>query len=399
MGGGASPKRRQQPRGARKEAADLDAMVADCMKDIPSDEEAAAEGDENDPELMAELEEMREMEEEMRQQPPGATVSFPKELQPVGHAGGCSEMQLAGSDLLGTIDERMANYASAREAASASGESSRARRFARGLNTLQELRRKVLSGAAVDEDDIPPPVVVRKVEPKKEEAEEEEAPVEVPSDAPTLPTTRPTPPPVDDAPPAVADPPVAPLPSAARPVLIDQRKNADLARIKQRRDECKAAALAARDAGDKAGAVAGLTAVKECDALMHKLQSGELASVDALPEIGAGPPPPPPPEAPRKVPETAQSAPVPPAGPARQFSRDDPLQLPDNPEDLPPADPALFGAPPPPRTVEEALSQRLAKYRQDEAKAKAEGNAGKARRLGRICKQYEDAMRAHKAGR
>ena len=54
----------------------------------------------------------------------------------------------------------------------------------------------------------------------------------------------------------------------------------------------------------------------------------------------------------------------------RTFSRDDPIQIPDNPEDIPPPDPSLFGAPPPPATVEEALQQRLAKYREDEAKAK-----------------------------
>jgi hypothetical protein len=55
---------------------------------------------------------------------------------------------------------------------------------------------------------------------------------------------------------------------------------------------------------------------------------------------------------------------------ARTFSRDDPIQMPENPEDIPPPDPAVFGAPPPPATVEEALQQRLAKYREDEAKAK-----------------------------
>jgi hypothetical protein len=44
--------------------------------------------------------------------------------------------------------------------------------------------------------------------------------------------------------------------------------------------------------------------------------------------------------------------------------------MPDNMDDIPPPDPALFGAPPPPSTIEEALQQRLDKYKQDEAKAK-----------------------------
>jgi len=54
----------------------------------------------------------------------------------------------------------------------------------------------------------------------------------------------------------------------------------------------------------------------------------------------------------------------------RTFSRDDPIQIPDNPDELPPPDPAVFGAPPPPTSVEEALQQRLTKYREDEEKAK-----------------------------
>ena len=59
----------------------------------------------------------------------------------------------------------------------------------------------------------------------------------------------------------------------------------------------------------------------------------------------------------------------------RAFSRDDPIQLPENLEDLPKADATTFGAPPPPATVMEALDQRLKRYRQDESRAKEEGNA------------------------
>ena len=45
-----------------------------------------------------------------------------------------------------------------------------------------------------------------------------------------------------------------------------------------------------------------------------------------------------------------------------QVSKDEPVQLPDNLGELPPADPALYGAPPPPTSVEEALLQRLEKF-------------------------------------
>ena len=66
----------------------------------------------------------------------------------------------------------------------------------------------------------------------------------------------------------------------------------------------------------------------------------------------------------------------------RTFSRDDPIQLPENPEDIPAPDPSVFGAPPPPATVEEALQQRLAKYREDETKAKQVRTVRKGSTLG-----------------
>ena len=59
---------------------------------------------------------------------------------------------------------------------------------------------------------------------------------------------------------------------------------------------------------------------------------------------------------------------------------------------------AMYGAPTEaPTTVLEALEQRLAKYKQVADQAKSEGNSSKARRMGRICKQYEEAIGATKA--
>jgi len=97
--------------------------------------------------------------------------------------------------------------------------------------------------------------------------------------------------------------------------------------------------------------------------------------------------------------ETGSTSAGPPPQMARAFSRDDPIQLPESPEDLPKADATTFEAPPPPATVLEALDQRLKRYRHDESRAKEEGNASRVRRLGRICKQYEDAVKLAKAGK
>ena len=52
-----------------------------------------------------------------------------------------------------------------------------------------------------------------------------------------------------------------------------------------------------------------------------------------------------------------------------------------------------------PMTIFESLQQRLAKYAEEDAKAKEAGNESKARRMGRIRKQYEDAIKLHKKGR
>lgn len=58
----------------------------------------------------------------------------------------------------------------------------------------------------------------------------------------------------------------------------------------------------------------------------------------------------------------------------------------------------IFNAPVQALSVEEALQQRMEKYQETFEKAEAEGNSSKARRLGRIVKQYENAMKAHKSG-
>ena len=54
---------------------------------------------------------------------------------------------------------------------------------------------------------------------------------------------------------------------------------------------------------------------------------------------------------------------------------------------------------PEPRTTLEALEQRLAKYQSSMQQAQDEGNSSKARRLGRIVKQYQDAIKFCKAGK
>jgi coiled-coil and C2 domain-containing protein 1 len=67
------------------------------------------------------------------------------------------------------------------------------------------------------------------------------------------------------------------------------------------------------------------------------------------------------------------------------------------PSDEPEAD--IYSAPPAPVSVMEALEQRLSKYRSVEQDARDDGNVSKARRMGRIVKQYENAIKLHSAGK
>ncbi|KAI1304646.1 Coiled-coil and C2 domain-containing protein 1-like [Halotydeus destructor] len=57
----------------------------------------------------------------------------------------------------------------------------------------------------------------------------------------------------------------------------------------------------------------------------------------------------------------------------------------------------FFDVPPPTKNLLEALLQRLGKYKSISEEAQAEGNSSKARRIGRIVKQYETAVKAHKS--
>lgn len=52
-----------------------------------------------------------------------------------------------------------------------------------------------------------------------------------------------------------------------------------------------------------------------------------------------------------------------------------------------------------PENIEGALKERLEIYRRTKVAAEDEGNTSKARRYGRICKQFEDAIKLHTHGK
>ena len=116
-----------------------------------------------------------------------------------------------------TCRERLSLYKEAEAVALSNGDSSRARRFNRGVKTLVELERRAAAGLAVREEDIPPVVSAGQRRPA------DPGPGPTPGPAPAAaPASAPAPTPAAPAPsPAAAQPPAAvqiphPPPAAAR---------------------------------------------------------------------------------------------------------------------------------------------------------------------------------------
>uniref|UniRef100_A0A8C2RE18 Coiled-coil and C2 domain-containing protein 1A n=1 Tax=Capra hircus TaxID=9925 RepID=A0A8C2RE18_CAPHI len=139
-----------------------------------------------------------------------------------------------------------------------------------------------------------------------------------------------------------------------------------LAQLQSRQREYKLAALQAKQQGDTATAAKHFRVAKSFDAVLEALSRGEPVDLSRLP---------PPPD---QLPQARQS---PPTETLNSTVWSDPE------------------APPPPKTLLEALEQRMERYHVAAAQAKTKGDQRKARMHERIVKQYQDAIRAHKAGR
>uniref|UniRef100_A0AAR2II31 Coiled-coil and C2 domain-containing protein 1B n=1 Tax=Pygocentrus nattereri TaxID=42514 RepID=A0AAR2II31_PYGNA len=211
-----------------------------------------------------------------------------------------------------TLEERISMYRTAITNAKTAGESTKARRYERGLKTLQSMLSSVRKGGKINEAEIPPPVSCG----------------------------------VPDGPPR----PPAPAAGAATPELESPEEHAESdsapplrqptkEMLLERQKEYRMAALKAKQAGD----------IEK--AKMH-IKAIDLTCYSSCVGVSAAP-----------------EAPVSQSGPVQ------------------------------PKTVLEALEQRMAKYKEACAQAKASGDDRKARMHDRIAKQYQSAIRSHKAGR
>ncbi|XP_062047313.1 coiled-coil and C2 domain-containing protein 1B isoform X2 [Lepus europaeus] len=257
--------------------------------------------------------------------------------------------------LQAVLEERIHNYREAAAGAKEAGEAAKARRCERGLKTLESQLAAVRRGRKINEDEIPPPVAVG----KRPLAPQETAHRSSETGPPCPPTMEP-----DDS----SQPETSLLGSAgpsAPPNSDADPRNLLLTRQR----EYKVAALSAKRAGDLERARELMRIGKRFGAVLEALEKGQPVDLSAMPP----------------APEDLKA----PRAPA--VERVQPVTAPDIP--------ATPVAPTEPQTVLDALQQRLNKYREAGIQARSSGDERKARMHERIAKQYQDAIRAHRAGR
>lgn len=231
----------------------VQASLADVDTDVDSD-------DENDPALLSELnliaddgeEEPVRLNEDSPQSPPPPQETF---------------LPTSTVDVKSILQSRIQMYQAAESTAKAAGDSGKARRFGRGLKTLQDLLKQANAGKTVNPDDIPPEVSV------KPAGAPAAAPEEVPSPGPqpSSPVVQPT----RTAPPIPAkiqkqEPPSSPQSRA-------------LEALNARKEEYKVAAVSFKKTGDKENALKLVKILKLMDMAIAAVKEGQEIDLSEMP--------------------------------------------------------------------------------------------------------------------
>nr|XP_061791777.1 coiled-coil and C2 domain-containing protein 1A [Nerophis lumbriciformis] len=378
MGGG-GPQRKKRETKAPVPIADIERMAALCMKDL--DEEDMDDDDlENDEDLLAELNDVLEDEEEIRpaHTPQAHRLSVTSQSSPPANSSGPAGLECR-------VLERMDMYKAAISSATASGESSKVRRYDRGLKTLQSMLTSVRKGKPINEDEMPPPVAVggkasTAAEPESTKEQEMPEPAIIPyppfnqkplrEAAPAAHNTKP----VHLAPPqspAASITPGTPIISPLTPSQPDTQHSELKQAVLSRQREYKLAALQAKQTGNIDLAKQHYITAKSLDSLVEAVDRSEVVDLGLLPP------------SPGDIIEETQPS---------SFSK---VQTPA----APPPRQEPTAALPAPSNVAEALQQRMDIYKSAADGAKNKGDDRKARMHQRIVKQYQDSIKAHKAGR
>ncbi|XP_035881968.1 coiled-coil and C2 domain-containing protein 1B isoform X3 [Phyllostomus discolor] len=355
--------------------AHIEKLAEDCMRDVEEDEEEE-EGLEDDTDLLTELQEVLGADEEAgspyddetavlgsseedkgqeNTEPPVQTALLTASV-PVAQAGGPRGLQAL-------LEERIHNYQEAAASAKEAGEAAKARRCERGLKTLESQLAAVRKGRKINEDEIPPPVALGKKPPAPQETTNRSPEADLSAPATLLPDNP-------------SQPETSLSGSPARPSSDPDPGPQALLAARQR--EYKVAALNAKRAGDLDHARELMRIGKRFGAVLEALEKGQPVDLSAMPP------------APEDLPQASKALTVPSVVPPA-VEQVHPVMASDTPRT-----PVAHTEP---QTVLDALQQRLNKYREAGTQARSSGDERKARMHERIAKQYQDAIRAHRAGR
>ncbi|NXY46522.1 C2D1B protein, partial [Ceuthmochares aereus] len=344
----------------------IEKMAAECMRDLNEDEEEEADDEdlEKDTDLLAELQEVLGVEGETGSCEDETIATEPStaepdnehpELQPQVGKSFTTSLPAVTSELQQTIEKRIANYKTAISNAKESGESAKIRRYERGLRTLETMLAAVKKGKKISEEEMPPPVATGKSSHLSEGTGEE---LEDSVNIGGMHILR------------------ALCKSQHCSVLTDLQKSSTRAILLMRQKEYKLAALKAKQQGDLEKAKEYMKTGKKFNVVLEALDSGQPIDLQNMPPSPQG-----------KAPLTK----------ILLDEKNNSCVL--KSESCGISLSVLFQASlQQPKTVLEALQQRLEKYKSAAAQAKASGDDRKGRMHERIAKQYQDAIRAHKAG-
>ncbi|XP_061625895.1 coiled-coil and C2 domain-containing protein 1A [Phyllopteryx taeniolatus] len=379
MGGGGRPQRNRSENKAPVAMADIERMAALCMKDL-DEEDMDADDLDNDEDLLAELNDVLEDDEESSptQASQAPRVSNTSHSFPPANSSGATGLECC-------VLERMEMYKAAISNATASGETSKARRYDRGLKTLQSMLASVRKGKPVNEEEMPPPVAVgRKASASAESESTKEQQMPEPVLMPYPPFNQkplreaasgaPNTKPLHLAPPqypAAAITPGTPIISPMTPSQPGTQHSELKQAVLSRQREYKLAAIQAKQSGNIDLAKRHYVTAKRLDSVVEAVDGCEPVDLSLLPPTPGD-----------VVDET---------------------HTPPSPKQPAPAAPAPTQEPtaglPAPSNVAEALQQRMDIYKSAADGAKSKGDDRKARMHQRIVKQYQDSIKAHKAGR
>ncbi|RMX48298.1 hypothetical protein pdam_00014721 [Pocillopora damicornis] len=350
-------------------------MVGLDEDDFGNDDDDDDEIDENDPQLLAELQCIAPGEDGSEHHDPTPVL-----LPSVPASTSSDQGSKGSSSQVDLLLEREKNYKLAIENANKAGEGSKARRYGRGLKEIEQMIKQAKAGKAIDLDAVPPPVATGAAKPS--------APV---SSQPVQ----------DSVPEAQVDQ------TANKSIRLETTSPEDVSRPVQdvfcnnpgsegaqnkelfmtRRNQYRVAALTCKKAGEIQQAKQFLAVSKQIDSAIELLEKGEAVDISQLPPVPSVPQ-----ASSAMTPPASQESVAPPAkATPSSAAKGEAGGESSSAKSLEP--------PPPPKNVAEALQQRLEKYQQAENQAKQEGNSSKARRMGRIVKQYQDAIKSHKAGK